>query len=441
MKLKSAKLAIIGSVILIISSTINPTFLGDKYLRSQTLITKVVGQEINIEWNQTYGGTEDDEAKALIQTSDGGFALAGYTKSYGPGYLDMWLVKTEVNGALSWDQTYGGIHNDYATALIQTSEGGFALGGWTYSYGAGLQDMWLVKTNVDGTVEWNHTYGGTDYDFANALIQTSDGGFALAGSSLLKTDADGKKEWNQTYGGTENDVAKALIQTSDGGFALAGWTVSYGAGLQDMWLVKTNADGEKEWDQTYGGTENDLADATALIQTSDGGFALAGWIYSSSSADMWLVKADADGEKEWDQTYGGTENDFANALIQTSDGGFAMAGTTGSFGVEVGDIWLVKTDVDGKNEWNLTHKKLGYEEANALIQTSDGGFALAGYAGGLYGGYLADMWLVKIGPIDDAKSDNGFLDSHILPGLMTMFVLTYSYRTKQKKSHIEMIIQ
>ena len=155
-------------------------------------------------WNQTYGGYQDDTAYALVQTSDGGFALAGVTKSFDSRHMgsDMWLVKTNANGVAIWNQTYGGTGHDYAYALVQTPDGGFALAGNTYSFGAGNSDMWLVKT-----------------------------------------DANGVATWNQTYGGTDADSAKALIQTSDGGFALAGVTGSFGAGDEDTWLIITDANG------------------------------------------------------------------------------------------------------------------------------------------------------------------------------------------------------
>ncbi len=206
-------------------------------------------------WNQTYGGTELDEAWSLVQTVDGGYALAGYTYSFGAGSYDFWLVKTDASGNSEWNQTYGGTSSDQAYSLVQTVDGGYALLGWTWSYGAGSSDFWLVKTDADGNALWNRTYGGTYAEYAYPLIQTVDGGYALAGYTtsygagqndfwLVKTDAGGNALWSQTYGGTSNDQAYSLVQTVDGGYALAGGTYSFGAGSYDFWLVKTDSNGD-----------------------------------------------------------------------------------------------------------------------------------------------------------------------------------------------------
>ena len=364
--------------------------------------------EGDMQWNRTYGGAERDEATALIQTTDGGFALAGYTSSYGTGGEDFYLVKTDVHGTMEWQQTYGGSGDEAATAVIQTTDGGFALAGRTTSYGTGRMDFWLVRTDAHGTMEWQQTYGGSGSEIAWAVIQTADGGFALAGFTrsygaggndfwLVKTDAHGTMEWQQTYGGAGYDVAYAVIQTADGGFALAGYIKSYGAGGNDFWLVKTDAHGIMEWQQTYGGSDSDVA--SAVIQTADGGFALAGRTYSygAGTKDFWLVKTDAHGIMEWHRPYGGADWDRASSVIQTGDGGFALAGDTDSFGAGNADAWLVKTDAHGTMEWQQTYGGAGSDEASAVIQTADGGFALAGYTGSSGAGEV-DFWLVKIIP-------------------------------------------
>jgi hypothetical protein len=210
-------------------------------------------------WTKTYGGTSGDYADALVQTSDGGYALAGMIESFGAGPLDCCLVKADASGNMQWNETYGGTNGDGAYALVQTGDGGYALAGRTGSFGGGGDDFWLVKTDASGTMEWNRTYGGTSYDLAYDLVQTTDGGYALAGETcsfgagnydawLVRTDASGTVQWNRTYGGTNEDGATALVQTSDGGYALAGRTTSYGSGEPDFWLVKTKADGAvQDW--------------------------------------------------------------------------------------------------------------------------------------------------------------------------------------------------
>jgi regulation of enolase protein 1 (concanavalin A-like superfamily) len=189
---------------------------------------------------------------SFVQTVDGGFAMTGSTFSYGMGKTDLWLVKTTADGTVEWNRTYGGIDWDVAHSLIQTVDGGFVMTGGTYSFGVGNADLWLVKTTADGTTEWNRTYGGTNYEVAYSLIQTVDGGFTLAGTSnsygagdhdfwLVKTTADGTMEWQKTYGGINSDVAHTIVRVATGGFALAGSTFSYGAGQGDFWLMATTS--------------------------------------------------------------------------------------------------------------------------------------------------------------------------------------------------------
>jgi hypothetical protein len=358
-------------------------------------------QEVEIQWSVTFGGTESDKANALVQTADGGFVLAGYTRSYGTGSEDMWLVKTDANGQHEWNSTFGGIEDDRATSLVQTSDGGFAIAGSTekdfYTDG-----MLLVKTDANGQHEWNTTLWGTKG--AYSLIQASDGGFVLAGSNgdmyLVKTDANGQYEWDTTFGGFGDDVANSLIQASDGGFLLAGNTRSYGAGMSDMLLVKTNANGQQQWYKPFGGPADDRANS--MIQTVDGGFLLAGntYSYGAEDGDMWLVKTDVNGQHEWNTTIGGTKYDGAKSLIQISDGGFLLAGITYSYGDDWNnDMWLVKTNATGQHEWDIAFGESGNDYAESMIQTSDGACAIAGLTQSYGNGWPGDMWLVKTSEI------------------------------------------
>ncbi len=343
--------------------------------------------EGDMQWNRTYGGARSDGAHAVIQTADGEFAFAGYTMCYGAGDEDFWLVKTDACGNMQWNRTYGDSDSDVAHAMIQTMDGGFVLAGRTQSFEVdedNISDAWLVKTDTDGNMEWSQTYGSSEEDTASTVIQTADGGFALAGDIeyfsrdssdvwLVKTDAQGEVEWQQTYGASDYDKISTVIQTTDGGFALAGRTKSYGVGHYDAWLVKTDAQGEVEWQQTYGGSDYDCANA--VIATGDGGFALAGFTYSYGAGryDAWLVKTDAQGEVEWQQTYGGSEGDWASAVIEGADGGFVLGGSTESFGAGEADAWLVKiesADTDGDGLANVA--EVDQYGTNPTVVDTDG---------------------------------------------------------------------
>ena len=257
-------------------------------------------------WDRTYGGSGDDAATSLIQTTDGGYAVAGGTTSKGAGGADFWVIKLEVQGNEIWDRTYGGSGDDAALSLIQTTDGGYAVAGGTHSKGAGEMDFWVIKLEVQGKEVWDRTYGGSGDDSALSLIQTTDGGYAVAGDTrskgardldfwVIKLDVQGKEIWDRTYGGSGNDGATSLIQTTDGGYAVAGDTRSKGAGGVDFWVIKLDVQGKEVWDRTYGGSGDD--GATSLIQTTDGGYAVAGYTHSKGAGgvDFWVIKLDEQG--------------------------------------------------------------------------------------------------------------------------------------------------
>ena len=210
-------------------------------------------------FNKTFGGSGADYAYSVQQTTDGGYILAGYTASFGAGSIDAWLIKTDADGNKVWDKTFGGSGDDIAYAVQQTSDGGYILAGYTWLLGA-WYDAWLIKTDANGNKVWDKTFGGRRSDFAYAVQQTSDGGYILAGWTagsyfvgnpyawLIKTDANGNKVWDRTfggraYGGSSQEIANSVQQTSDGGYILAGSTYSIGAGDGDAWLIKTDANG------------------------------------------------------------------------------------------------------------------------------------------------------------------------------------------------------
>lgn len=247
-----------------------------------------------------WGGTGYDDLRSLQQTSDGGFVLGGEINSVSTG-TDFLLVKTDSLGGNSWTRTFGGNSAEACYTIRQTSDGGYALAGYTFSFGAGQSDMWLVRTNSAGQTLWNRTFGSGGYEVCRAMELCSDGGFILAGYATpalgtppdfyaVKTDANGTMLWSRTYGGTYNDECNSVIQTADGGYLMAGTTSSSGAGNVDMWLLKMSASGDHQWSRTFGGSGNDVC--YAVQRTTDGGYIVGGITSSFGAAgnDIWLVK-------------------------------------------------------------------------------------------------------------------------------------------------------
>ena len=353
-----------------------------------------------IAWQRTFGGSGRDDARFVIQTSDGGYIIAG-----GVNKVDGWLIKTDAEGKELWNRTFGGPNSDVVLSVRQTPDGGYILCCGTESYGAGWSDIWLIRTDAKGNKLWDKTFGGPYRDSAPSFQQTPDGGYVLAGWTggswtdnadiwLVKVDAEGEKLWEKTFGGSSTDLAYSVQYTSDRGYILTGVTKSYGAGGYDIILIKTDSEGEKQWEQTFGGSGDD--EAYSVLQTSDGGYIIAGFTtsFGTGKRDMWVIKVNARGQKQWDLISGGTNDDTAISIRQTLDGGYIVAGFTASFGAGKRDIWVVKINARGQKEWDLTIGGSDNDVATCIQQTSDGGYIVAGWTGNWDGD--ADVLLVKI---------------------------------------------
>jgi hypothetical protein len=411
---------------------------------------KVTVQQITppqMEWKQTIGGIGFDNANSVQQTCDGGYISAGRTGSYGSGGGDFWLVKTDSNGKEQWNRTFGGTDYDYAHSVMQTLDGGYILAGNTWSYDAGESDVWLVKNDAHGYEQWNMTFGGINDDSAYSVSQSAEGGYILAGETcsygagrsdvwLVKTDSKGYEQWNKTFGGINDDQAKSVRQTSDGGYILAGKTGSFGLDWSDVWLIKIDTNGNMQWNQTFGGNGGDWAES--IQQTSDGGFIIAGTTtsYGAGHFDFWLIKTDSKGKEQWNQTFEGSGDDWAHSVIQTSDGGYVIIGKTRALDDNVNydqnddldDMWLVKTDSKGNMEWYNSFGSTGFDWANCIQQTSDGGYIIAGKTDSYRAGD-ADVWLIKLegnliqAKEDSAKSEKQSPHTQDVPGFNAAFAI------------------
>ncbi len=356
-------------------------------------------------WEKAYGGNDDDNdwAYSLIQTTDGGYALVGYTCSYGAGGSDFWVIKLDSQGKKLWDRTYGGSEEDLAFSIIQTTDGGYAVAGVTSSKGAGETDFRVIKLDHKGNVIWDKTYGGRHDDWAYSIVQTTDGGYALAGYTeskgagetdfwVIKLDHEGNVIWDKTFGGSDDDEAFSIIQTIDDGYIVSGRTHwSY------FCIIKMDYEGNILWKKiNYEG--GPICPAEFLIQTTDGDYIVGGSTYSKGAGkeDAWIIKLDKQGNLLWDKIFKENNNSAIFSIIQTTDGGYIAIGHTKNYGF-TSDIWVMKLEKQGNKIWERTLGKTIIWGTNifSLIQTTDGGYAIAG--GGIFNkknGF--DVWIIKL---------------------------------------------
>jgi hypothetical protein len=297
-------------------------------------------------------------------------------------------------------KTFGGRNPDWGRWVQQTTDGGYIITGTKGSYNTKYEEVWLIKTDNLGNKMWDRTFGGTDYDLGECVQQTSDGGYIITGFTisfgsgsndvwLIKTDNHGIEEWNKTFGGTSSDRGYCVQQTTDDGYIITG-VLNY----HDLWLIKTDSTGNIIWNRSFGG--NRVAYGNCVQQTTDGGYIVTGGLrlYSADSGDVWLIKTDSTGNKTWDRTFGGTESDGGYCVRQTTDGGYIITGYTKSFGAGYFEVWLIKTDNVGNMMWNRTFGGKDFDLGECVQQTTDGGYIITGRTGS-YDTYDLDVWLIK----------------------------------------------
>jgi len=357
-------------------------------------------------WRATFGGPGFDVGNSVIETKNGGLVVVGRTNSFGAGGRDGWLISTDSKGRERWNETFGGPGDDEAMAVLETSDGGLIFAGGTNSRGAGDFDAWLTKTDPKGGEIWNRTLGGSGYDWAYSLDKTGDGGYVVVGETesfgaggkdawLVKTDAEGDELWNRTYGGANDDGGRSAKETDDGGYIIAGFTESFGAGGSDLWLLKTDSEGKEVWNVTYGGSRDDVGES--VQQTAGGGYVAAGGASApldgeASAGDAWLIITDPDGKAIRGKIFsvGDSGRDIATAVQATADGGYIIGGWSSVGGLY---SWLLKTDGWGTKEWDITFGESGREEGSSVLAAEDGGYVTCGWT---IDSGNADLMIAKI---------------------------------------------
>ena len=384
------------------------------------LLSFVFSLTLYAQWARTYGGSEDDFVRSILQTNDGGYIVVGNTESFGfgDGYSDIWILKLASDGIIEWQKTYGDRLTNNTDSIQKTNDGGYIIGGSIYVSGKNLQ-IWIMKLSADGNIIWQKSYGDEDINYAYSLQQTSDGGYIIASNTglndaeghdilILKLFFDGIVEWSKTYGGSIDDKPSSILLTSDGGYIVAGYTMSYGAGSSDIWILKLASDGTIEWQRTYGGSDSE--NVYSIRQTNDGGYIVAGNILSfgAGQPDFWIIKLALDGTIEWQRAYGGNKSETAYSIQQTFDSGYIVSGETQSFGAGNKDIWILKLNIWGDVEWQKTYGGSQNEEASSILQAIDGGYIVTGSTD-TYGEGKRDFLILKLFPNGDIESSCGFI--------------------------------
>ena len=410
-----------------------------------------------IQWQRSFGGSNNDIAYAIKQTTDGGYIIAGSSTSqdgdvtgnhYNSQYPeDFWIVKTDACGTLQWQKSYGGTGKDIAYSVQQTTDKGYIVAGFTNStdgdittYHGGAADFWVIKLDTLGAIKWQETLGGAGEDGAQAIQQTSDGGYVVVGWSssngdtlgdhdfdywVVKLDTGGTVKWQKLYGGLGDDTPYDIQQTTDGGYIAGGYSQSNSGDVTghhgsinsaDYWVIKLDTAGNLKWQKSYGGTQDD--EITSLKQTSDGGYVFLGYTSSINgdvsgnhgAYDYWVVKTDTGGTIQWKNCLGGTSNDQGFAIDQLANGNYVVAGITYSNNGNVSgnhggtDYWLANLNSNGVIQWQKTLGGSGADAASAIQPTSDGGLIVAGTTNSTNGDITnfkgsSDYWIVKLNTV------------------------------------------
>ena len=449
-----------------------------------TISACLYSQAPDIVWQKSIGGVKDDYAYAIDVTTDSGLIAAGISFSnegdvsghHGTQYFtDLWVAKLDAIGNLIWQRSLGGLEDDGAHSVLQTSEGGYLVAGFSQSNSGdvtghigeiGYNDCWVVKLSADGTMEWQRSLGGTSTDYVHTILETPDGGYIFIGDSysndydvsgnhgksdiwVVKLDSTGDIEWQNSYGGSENEYASSIAQTVDGGYIFSAFAYSnngdidlhYGSYMSaDTWIVKLNAIGEIEWQKIYGGTYSEYTED--IIQTADGGYIFIADAQSEDYdldmhhgdtfyPDLWVVKITNSGEIEWQKIIGGDSYDRGFTIKQTTDLHYIISGETSSVDGDVfgnlgsSDIWMVKISSVGELLWQKCFGGSSSDYRGNIDIINDSSFVFSGFSysddldvSGNNGGW--DFWVGKMGPCTselyyaDADEDGyGNLSMHI----------------------------
>ncbi len=369
-----------------------------------------------IVFSQEYGGAADDDGRWMEQLPDSGFIMVGGSETYSNGQSDAWMVRADLYGNILWTRSFGGPLFDFANMVKPTTDGGFIIAGFTPD-SAGSNDGWIIKTNSTGGMMWEKKIGNSGLQEFEAIVQTTDGGYAAVGIDydstslywdmwVVRFNSVGDTLWTKNLGGQSYEIGNSIQQTPDGGFIINGQSYSYGLADGDFALYKLDANGNTQWMKNY--TMAGLQEPHYVQNTRDGGFVIVGDAddlpNTLGQTDIWVIKTDANGDTLWTKVLGGTKKDGGKTIEQTTDGGYIIGGISRSFGLINPNYYLGKLDSLGNVEWeNYIYGSSYHDHAYRAVQTSDGGYANFGYFRNASG--YQNYALVKVGPDGGVTKD------------------------------------
>ncbi len=373
MEAEAKAVALMPNGDIVIAGSIKPK---EKDARSSGLVARL-DREGNVKWVRILGGNKDDEFNDVKVAENGDIIVAGYTYSFGAGGYDFWVLHLDENGNIKWQKTYGGSGGDKAYALALAPNGDIIVAGETHSFGANtpnFSNLWILRLDGEGNVKWQRTFEGHYADWARAIAVAENGDFIIAGLTfsfgaggydawILRLDANGNVKWQKTYGGSNDDSADAVALAPNGDIIVAGRTKSFGAGNADFWVLHLDENGNIKWQKTYGGSDSDGADALALAPNGD--IIVVGYTksFGAGSADVWILRLDENGNVKWQKTYGGSDWDYANEVAMVDSGDIIVVGYTRSFSAgDDNNVWFLRLPPDG----NLPGCKL-CQDSNAIV--------------------------------------------------------------------------
>lgn len=370
----------------------------------------------DIEFSHTYGGFASDGGFDFIELEDGGFLIAGYTYSEGSGDADILIINTNEKGIIRWTKSYGGMGSEYAYSCTQTKDGDFLITGYTTSFGAGGKDMFLLKIDNNGNEVWMKEFGGEDWDVGKSVCVTRDNHYLVCGFTrsftegeediyVIKTDSDGNEIWSKSYGGERLEMGNSIFEAEDGSYFIGATSGTYQGGNSDIYVIKTDRDGKQIWDKTYQGNGElgyGFDWANEVKPSSSGGYLITGNTDCNQLMDACLINVDKDGEDKWQASIGPGFYHFGSESIETQEGQYVIAGTVRML-ASGSDIYLAKFKADGTIDGKERIIGAGDDYCVGVCQTRDGGIALLGYTDS-FGKGKFDIFLIKLKTLDFESS-------------------------------------